>query len=175
MCGTGLRESGSSANISLAVLRLADAITHPCARRVKTWPSWKGSETHEDVLLVAGDVSSSLDRSAETLSGLKELYDQVRADGDGTLQCACACLCFSCAWFSCWFVPDRRTRAGRRPAWREEGSKHIGSLLCHLCGGCDANARRGTYGSGVTRVRVYFVLPAAECAGPERGLTKHHQ
>ncbi|CAN0426697.1 unnamed protein product [Pylaiella littoralis] len=50
---------------------------------VKTWASWKGyeagelGEAHEDVLIVAGDVSSSLERSAETLTDLKERYDEV--------------------------------------------------------------------------------------------------
>ncbi|CAM9237004.1 unnamed protein product [Scytosiphon promiscuus] len=50
---------------------------------VKTWESWRGQETgglgegHEDVLIVAGDISSSLERSAETLSHLKERYDEV--------------------------------------------------------------------------------------------------
>lgn len=52
--------------------------------RVKTWASWKGyksgelGEAHEDVLIVAGDISSSLERTAETLTDLKERYDEVR-------------------------------------------------------------------------------------------------
>lgn len=52
--------------------------------RVKTWRSWKGcgpgelGEAHEDVLIVAGDISSSLERAAETLTDLKERYDEVR-------------------------------------------------------------------------------------------------
>jgi len=51
--------------------------------RVKTWASWKGydsgelGEAHEDVLIVAGDISSSLERIAETLADLKERYDEV--------------------------------------------------------------------------------------------------
>ena len=35
-------------------------------------------EGHEDVLMVAGDVSSSLERLLETLTDLKKRYDQVR-------------------------------------------------------------------------------------------------
>lgn len=56
----------------------------PPPDRVKRLPSWKGSGTdgqgkgHEDVLVVPGDISSSLDRSAETLTELKERYDEVR-------------------------------------------------------------------------------------------------
>lgn len=52
--------------------------------RVKTWASWKGheagglGEAHEDVLIVAGDISSSVERLGETLSHLKERYDEVR-------------------------------------------------------------------------------------------------
>lgn len=51
--------------------------------RVKKLPSWKGSEAgsrgegHEDVLVVPGDISSSLDRSVETLTELKKRYDEV--------------------------------------------------------------------------------------------------
>ena len=51
---------------------------------MKKLPSWKGSGTdgqgkgHEDVLVVPGDISSSLDRSAETLTELKERYDEVQ-------------------------------------------------------------------------------------------------
>ncbi|CAM9447791.1 unnamed protein product, partial [Ectocarpus sp. 12 AP-2014] len=50
---------------------------------VKSWESWKGDEDgdlgegHEDVLIVAGDISSSLERSAETLECLMERYDEV--------------------------------------------------------------------------------------------------
>ncbi|CAN0439707.1 unnamed protein product, partial [Laminaria digitata] len=50
---------------------------------VKRLPSWKGSGTdgqgegHEDVLVVPGDISSSLERSAETLTELKNRYDEV--------------------------------------------------------------------------------------------------
>ncbi|CAM9213644.1 unnamed protein product [Ectocarpus fasciculatus] len=50
---------------------------------VKSLASWKGDgdgelgEGHEDVLIVAGDISSSLERSAETLECLMERYDEV--------------------------------------------------------------------------------------------------
>lgn len=66
------------------------------SNRVKTWASWKGygpgelGEAHEDVLIVAGDISSSLERAAETLTDLKERYDEVRGrrreEGEGDIS-----------------------------------------------------------------------------------------
>lgn len=75
--GTG----GASARLQL-ILNTSNPVSP--SDRVKTWASWKGydsgalGEAHEDVLIVAGDISSSLERAAETLTDLKERFDEVR-------------------------------------------------------------------------------------------------
>lgn len=72
---------------------MAECIPLP-SNRVKTWASWKGynsgelGEAHEDVLIVAGDISSSLERTAETLADLKERYDEVRANAPSCVLAA---------------------------------------------------------------------------------------
>lgn len=53
--------------------------------RIKTWPSWReGSDGrgmgYKDVLIVAGDVSSSLERLLATLSEAVDRYDEVRTN-----------------------------------------------------------------------------------------------
>lgn len=41
---------------------------------------------HEDILLIPGDVSSSMERLEETLSDLTDRYDQVRPGEKGGIE-----------------------------------------------------------------------------------------